>query len=106
MVGSGRLRCKQEKNQIHRALVYSVEIDGMFKAREQAIQSIDCGQLAMRDRNSVADTRRSEPFPLNQNVKNSAFVLAGCLGRTTRKFLKRLLFARRPQVRVHPVRPQ
>ena len=57
MIGAGRLGCQQQEDQIDRLLVDRIEIDRRLEPGEQAVETLQFCQLAVRDGDAVAAPR-------------------------------------------------
>jgi hypothetical protein len=93
VIGASAFRRKQEKDEIDRLTVERLEIDRPVKPRKQSEQPCQICHFSVRDGDAVADRRRTEFFPLHQNVKDRALVLAGQNSRTRGKLVQNLLLA-------------
>ena len=93
MIGAGALRRQQQENEIDRLAVERLEIDPAGQAGKQAEQLVELRQLAVRDRDAVADAGLAELLPLQQTLEKAALVLPGQLGCAGGKLLQRLLLA-------------
>src|SRR5437588_12957520 len=91
MIGARRFRGEQQKDQIDRLAVERLEVDRPIEPREQAEQSLELGQLAVRDRDAIADAGRAELLTLLQDFQDLTLALSGEPGGARREFLDRLL---------------
>ena len=57
MVGPRTFRCQQQEDEIHRLAIQSLEIDGLFASREDTESLVEFGHFAMRNSNTVANSR-------------------------------------------------
>jgi len=97
VIGAGRFRGQQQEDQIHRMFVDSIEIDGLFQAREHAIEAFEVRQLAVRNGNAVADTRGAETLAFQQR-----FLLVALRPATTPSgFSKSLISITQPMCRTN-----
>src|SRR6266550_4200333 len=65
VIGARRFRREQQENQIHRLAIERLKIDRPIEARKQAYQFLQLRQLAVRDRNAVADAGAAELLTLH-----------------------------------------
>ena len=93
MIGPRALGCQEEENEVDRLPVERLEIDRALEPREQADQLFEVRQLAVRDRDAVADPGAAELFALHQRFENQPLALPGQLGGARRKLMDRLLLA-------------
>jgi len=90
MVGPGRFRRQQQKDQIDRLLVHRIEIDRLVQAGEDAVKAVKTDRFAVRNGDAVADARRAQALALQQRVEDGALVDPGQRRRGLRQFLQSL----------------
>ena len=106
MVRARPLLGQQEEHEVDRPFVDRVEIDGAVEPDEQAAEPVEIRDLAVRNRDSLADPGGSQPFALEQDAEHRALVEAGHLGGPPGDFLDHLFLARGRQAVDHPVAGQ
>ncbi len=99
MVGACAFGRQKQENQIDRLIVDRVEIDVAIKPREQADDARKAGQLAVRDRDAMADAGGAEALALQQRLENRSLGQTRDLGRALGELLQKLLLALRLQRR-------
>src|ERR1700741_4730144 len=67
MIGAGMFGREQQKDEIDRLSVKRLEIDGPREPGKEAEQLVELRKLAVRDRDPVADARRTELLALLQD---------------------------------------
>ena len=106
MVGPGILGSQQQEHQIDRRLVDGIEIHRLVETREHAVEAVQFGQLAMRDRDAAADAGGAKALTLQQDIENRPLVQAGRLRRAFRQLLQALFLAGRMQRVDHAIMRQ
>src|SRR5690606_17408117 len=91
MIGAGTFRREQQKDQVDRLAIERFEIDRLLKPRKETDETIELGELAVRDGNATADAGRAEPLAMPQGFENFPLAAAALGSRTRRQFLQRLL---------------
>src|ERR1044072_497913 len=93
VIGARAFRGEQQANQIDRLAVERLEIDPALEAGEQADQLLELRQLAVRNRNAVADPGAAELLALRQRLEDQPVALSGQLRGARGELLDRLLLA-------------
>ncbi len=95
MIGAGPFGRKQEEHDIDRLAVDGVEVDRLGKAREDADDALEPGELAVGNGDALAEPGGAEPLALQQNVEDFAFRKPGETGGAGGKILKELFLGLR-----------
>src|SRR5208282_1313649 len=80
MVAARSFRRQQQEDQIDRAVVHRLEVDGFFQPREEALGRGQARQPPMRHGDAVADAGRTQPLAFHQDVEQRPLLAAeqGC----------------------------
>jgi len=70
MIRASPFRSQQQEHQIHRLVIDGLEVDGFDQSGKNTDQTIKSNEFAVRNRDAMADSGRSEPFALQQCVEN------------------------------------
>src|SRR5271170_5378079 len=106
MVGARGFRRDQQKDQIDRQPVQRLEVDRPLEPREHAENAPALSEFAVRNRDAVADARRSEALALQDRIEDFARRQPGNLRGAIAQFLQRLLLAIDAKRRDHGIRGQ
>ncbi len=101
MLGPGIGRRQQREDQIDRPVVERIERDRPFETCEHTIQSVQFGQLAVRNGQPPPETGAGETLALGEHIVDSPLGHAGRCRRAARDFQQHLLFVAGAQLRDH-----
>ncbi len=93
--GLGR---QQNADQVDRLFVDGVEVDGRLEPGKERVEPVQVGQLAVGDRDTVADPGRAQSLALDQDLEYRPLRLRGHFGGALGQFPQRLLLAGHAQV--------
>ena len=77
MIGACPFGREQQEDQVHRLAVERLKVDRAVEPGEQADQLLELRQLAVGNRDAVADPRAPELLALDQRLEDQPLVLPG-----------------------------
>ena len=97
VVGARALGRQQKKQHVDGFAVQRLEIDRLLQPCEQPEEPLQLRQLAMRDRDTLADPGRAEPLALKERVKDLPLVPPDQTRRVSSQIVQRLLLGLCPE---------
>src|SRR5215207_6811915 len=101
MIRSRALRGEQEEQDVGRLTIEGFEVDRAIKPCQEAEETVELRQLAVRNCNAFPDAGGAKPLALQQSLVDYALLKTRQPRRLSGKLVQRLLLATDPQSGQH-----